>query len=294
MTNFDLILLYYDNPKILHNWMYRLFNFTDYLKYKDRSNIIIADSGTPKEKRQATVEVLKSFSDIKKCIYAVADTEEIRKKVPDNVDARPASHAYNMAVLDISKADIIFTSVIGHLFSPRYFERILAIHILEDDAVVLPKRFDLECSDYHEKYYDKAWVELQKFQWLPSGGWPDMSVRRKWLVEIGGYDENYITIAPVDMDCGARLTSKLDQGSGAEFLFPEKGKYNSLGLTFIQPFYRNEVFSLTCNTYGNHTPKDSPRRQLGYQAGERYYLENWGIIERNKNRIPIKYEIIDY
>jgi hypothetical protein len=290
----DLVLLYYDKPQILRNWFTRLFNHSDFLKYSKFFNIIIADSGTPRENVNNTISVLDEFKHIKNCIYARAETEEIRKRVPEGIDARPACHAFNMATLDVSKADLIFLSVIGHIFTPKYFERIIAIHLQNEKAIVLPRRFDLECNIYHDQLANSPYTELKKFAFLPSGGWPDMSLRRKWIEEVGGWDENYITIAPVDMDIGSRLTGKLDNGLPSEALFTYKGKFDNLGLDFIQPYIEDEVLSLTCNTYSGHTPTGDSRRQKGYDMGIKYYLDHWGEIKRNQNRIPVQHEIVEY
>jgi hypothetical protein len=294
---FDLVLLYYDNPKLLSNWFKRLLEHSDYLKFaKNRSKIIIADSGTPLDKIE---ESLKLFATIKlyaqtilgiDVVYLRADTDELRKQVPPEIDARPACHAYNMAI-DYSNAEIIYTSVIGQIFSPKYFEKTLLLHIKDEKAVVLPQRFDLDHPEYHESHFSDSWTDvLNKGKLNPSGGWPDMSVRRKWLNEVGGYDENYITIAPVDMDMGSRLTGKLDDGTPSERLFPGKQAYINLGLNIYKPFDPFTIMSLTCNQYKGHAATESPRRQLGYQKGIEYYLQMWGKIKRNENRIPIKYK----
>ncbi len=294
MNKFDIILLYYDNPKLLRNWFNRLLFHSDYLRFHKLSRIIVADSGTPLDKLE---ESILTYQDVitfdvnihLNTVYLRAETEEIRKLVPPEVDARPACHTYNMA-LDYSSADIIYTSVIGQIYSPKYFSRTLAIHLQDDKAVVLPQRFDLDYKDYHEKGYNDNWEYLISSNVLKvSGGWPDMSVRRKWLQEVGGWDENYITIAPVDMDLGSRLTGCLDDASSSERLFTNKEKFNNLGLKLYKPYDVHEVISLTCNQYDGHTPTESPRRQLGYQKGIEYYLNNWGKIKRNENRTPIQY-----
>jgi len=289
----DLILLYYDKPFVLDNWFRRLLKHSDFLKYKNIFNIIIADSGSPVDKIDDTLNVLKKYKNYCSIIYCRADTDEIRKKVPEGIDARPACHAYNIASLEISKADIIFTSVIGQIFTPQYFNSIILEHIKNENAVVLPKRFDLDCDIYHEKLVEADFSEIEKYPRIPSGGWPDMSVRRKWIQEVGGWDENYITIAPVDMDIGSRLTGKLDNGMPSEFLFTFKPKFDNLNLDFIQVYKPHEVYSLTCNQYPGHIKKGDDRRQKGYDLGIEYYLNNWGKIIRNSNRQPIKYKIYE-
>ena len=300
IKSFALVLLYYDNALLLKKWLRRLYFHSDYIKFVDKATIIVADSGTPYDKISDTQDAIEDFKlhdlneeDYEKvCIlYARADTDAIRKTVSSHIDARPACHAYNMACLDISKSDLIYTSVIGQIFTPKYFEQTLLLHLQDEKAVVLPKRFDLDCNDYHENYYNKDFSELKKFKFLPSGGWPDMSVRRKWIQEVGGWDENYITIAPVDMDLASRLCGKLDDGTESNRIFPQKSKFNNLGLNFYQPFVEDKILSLTCNTYKGHIHTNDSRRQLGYEIGLKYYLENWGKIKRNENRIPLKYII---
>lgn len=282
--------MYYDNPKILNNWIYRLLYLSDYQKYKHKSKIIIADSGTPEYKIEETIDVIKKIPALN-TTYLRVEGEHIRNKVPDNLEARLYCHAANAAILDYSSADLIYTSGIGHIFTPNYFEKTLAIHIKNERACVLPARFDLNYSEYHSKDYDKSFEQISQYL-VPGGGWPDMSMRRKWFEEIGGYDENYTTIGPVDMDMGSRLTGKLDNGAPSEMLFSNKGPYNNLGLDFIQPFEHNQILSVTCNQYPGHRKKDDSKRALGYEIGTKYYLENWGKIRRNENRLPIKYNII--
>jgi len=295
IQSIDLTLLYYDNPEILKHWFHRLSFYSDFIDYLNRINVIIADSGSPLDRVGESLEIVNQQPErIKSRItYARAETEEIRKNVPEGVDARPACHAYNMAQLDISKADLIIMSVIGHIFTPKYFTGHIAEHIKNSNACVLPKRFDLDCNDYHTNYWFKSFEEVIKFPLIPSGGWPDMSVRRRYLQEIGGWDENYTFISPQDMDIGSRLTGKVDNGQSSEILFTFKEKFNNLGLEFIQPF-RENFFSLTCNTYGNHRPKNDPKRLKGHEIGTKYYLENWGKIIRNENRKPIDYKILDF
>lgn len=292
MKTFDLILSYYDKPEILYNWFYRLINFSDFEKFIDRSNVIIADSGTLLNNIQSSFKIVEQLPEKyrKKVIYGRVETTETRKKVPEGIDPRTMCHSYNMAALEISKADVIITSVIGQVFSPKYFEGHVKEHIKDEKALVLPKRFDLLINDYHSKHYTSSWDTITKFPLQYSGGWPDASIRRKWIQEVGGWDENYITISPVDMDMGSRLSGKLDNGMNSEWLFPDKGYYNNLGLNFHQPFDIFEICSLTCNTYNGHIDKEDNRRQKGYEMGLKYYLENWGVIKRNVNKKLTHYD----
>ncbi len=296
-NSFDICLLYYDNPLLLKNWLNRIFYYSDYFKYSNnRSKIIIADSGTPLDKLEESLKVYTRFKtevsyyhkiDI---IYLRVETEEIRKKVPKHISARPASHTFNVACLDYSKADIIYVSVIGHIYSPKYFERTLAIHLQDNRAVVLPQRFDLDYKEYHEIGYNDKWEDIvTKHKLINSGGWPDMSVRRKYLEEIGGWDENYITISPIDMDLASRLGNFLDDGTKSNRLFTSKPEFINLGLTLYKPFDINTIISLTCNQYKNHIDTNDSKRQIGYNLGIQYYLEHWGEIHRNINRQPLQY-----
>jgi hypothetical protein len=291
-NSFSIILLYYDNPILLNNWFIKLFIHSDFFKYSKFANIIIADSGTPLNKLEESLNCYNTFknNEFNNITYLRAETEELRKLVPPEIDARPACHTYNMA-LDYSQADIIYTSVVGHIYSPKYFSRTLAIHLQDDRAVVLPQRFDLDYLDYHEKGFNDNWEDIiTKHKLISSGGWPDGSFRRKWALKIGGFDENYITIAPVDMDFYSRLGNFLDDGTPSNRIFPNMPQYNSLKLNFYQPFDINEIISLTCNQYKGHTETNSPRRQLGYEKGLEYYLKMWSQIKRNEQRIPIKFK----
>lgn len=288
----DLVLLYYDKPEILKNWFVRLVQYSDILRFLDRMNIIIADSGSPLDKVEASLAIVREQpTEIqRKVIYARAETTEIRKRVPEGVEARPQSHTYNMAVMDISKADVVIGSVLGHIFTPRYFNGHFAEHLKDDRAIVLPRRFDLDCLDYHTNWFNVPWERIRQFPFLPSGGWPDFSVRREWFLEIGGWDEYYTFIAPADMDFGSRLCGKLDNGMPSQFLFTFKDEFRNLGLHFSQPF-RDDFLSLTCNTFAGHLPKNSPTREKGHQIGTKYYLEHWGEIKRNGERKAIEHRL---
>jgi hypothetical protein len=300
MKTFELVLSYYDSPTILNNWLYRLINFSDFKKFEKYGRIIIADSGTPRESLDKSLEVAKSLlnSTSFKWVYLRSETEHLRNVVPFEFPARMMNHAFNNVVLDYSDSEVIIISNVGVIFSPDYFNGHIVEHLKNDRAVVLPSRYDLFSDTYHDIGYMEPWSEVIKGNVQPSGGWPDMSVRRKWLVEIGAWDEWYQFIAPIDMDLGSRLTGKLDNGYPSELLFrdpcsrfysPNKSSYNNLGLDFVQP--SNLTFiSLTCNTYKGHIT--SEKRKKSYDYGEEYYIKNWGKIKRNEDRIPTKFEII--
>jgi len=291
----DLVLLYFDNQIILRNWFHRLAFHSDFQQFEKYCNVYIADTGTPLDKIEESLKVCNYQQHWlkKKIIYIRAETEEIRKQVPSVMDARPMCHVKNLIALDISKADVILTSMIGHIFTPKYFNGHFVEHIKDPKAVVLPKRFDLFSDTYHTDGFKLPFSEIIKGDIKSSGGWPDMSVRRRWLVECGGSDEFYKAISCDDMDLGSRLTSKCDNGQPSEILYPEKGHFNSLNLNFIQPF-RDDFFSLTCNTYSGHVAKNNSRRQLGYELSIKHYLENWGSVHRNHNRKPLDYKILDF
>jgi len=294
MKTFDLVLMYYDKPDVLYNWLHRLFNQSDFLKFQSRAKVIICDSGTPSDKVQASLDiVIQEFPAYLDIIdYLRCETEEIRKSVSEGISPRPMAHAYNVACLDHSQADVVVTSNIGFVFSPKYFTGHVAEHLKNPRAVVLPARFDLFSDNYHSENFKLPWdelVSLEQNNIKPSGGWPDMSINRNWLRQVGGWDEWYVTIAPIDMDLGSRLTGKLDTGQPSEMLYPEKGHYPNLGLDFVRPS-RQDFISLTCNTYPGHIAKEDPARQRGYEMGIKYYLENWGKIPRNIDRKPLKYE----
>ena len=295
MKSLDLMLLYYDKPGILKNWLYRLAFKSDFLKFSNRIRIIVTDTGTPWDKISESLKLIQYLPDAvrKRVTYIRCETEEIRKRVPPEIDARPMCHAKNVIALDYSEADVILTSMLGNVFSPDYFGGHIAKHLIDPKAVVLPKRFDLFSNSYHTEGYKAEWEEVLKGDIRPSGGWPDVSVRRHWLKEIGGWDESYIAISPDDMDMGSRLTGKLDNEAPSEALFTLKGHFNNLGLTLYQPYYPT-FYSLTCNTYPGHVAKEDPRRQRGYEIGIQHYLANWGVVKRNENRVPIKYDILDF
>ena len=141
--------------------------------------------------------------------------------------------------------------------------------------------------------YNLPWEEIMdKGPLQTSGGWTDMSVRRKWLYEIGGFDEKFIAVGVADMDTGSRLSGKVDNGQPSEILFSEKGKFNNLGLNFCQPFEKN-FFSVTCSSYPGHLAKEDLSRQKAIELNTQYYLKMWGIVHRNENRVPIKYKILE-
>jgi hypothetical protein len=213
--------------------------------------------------------------------------------VPLDRDARPRCHAKNVIALNYSEADVILTSMIGQVFSPDYFNGHISKHILDPKAVVLPERFDLFSETYHVDGFKQTWEEVLKGNIQPSGGWPDMSVRRRWLEEVGGYDETFIAISPDDMDMGLRLTGLLDNGAPGNYLFPQFGHFDNFGLNLYRPNY-STFFSLTCNTYPGHVAKNNERRQNGYNFGIKHLEKNWGVIKRNKDRIPLEYKVLDF
>lgn len=293
----DIALIYYnsveyDNSNILNNLLYRLYNLTDYLDYKDLLNFTIIDSGSTDIQLEKTLEVVNKWNSIKKIGYIYCDTSEIRKTVPKEMICRPFSHVANIGMKN-STADVYMICVIGQLFSKDHFKNILAQHISNNKAVLLANRFDLDCLEYHDKYFDMPFDELIKtFPIKRGGGWSDFSCRREHLLAIGGFDEEYITIAPNDMDIGSRLTGKLDNGMPSEMLYPDKGAFTNYGLDFIQPNTHNFI-SLVCNQFKNHIDKTNVNRQLSYNHGIEYYLKNWGIIERNKEKkFIVDYKII--
>ena len=320
INTFDIMLNYYDTPQLLRNWLHRVIHFSDFKKFAKRSKIIIADSGTPIDKLDESLSVVEeAFKSVPyNYAYLRLESDEIRKSVPERFDARMQVYAYNMVILDYSTADMIIVNNVGNIVSPDYFNGHVIEHVKSDRAVVLPKRYDLFSDTYHTEGYKLPWSEVVKGDLHPSGGWPDLSVRRQWYVEIGGWDEWFKFVSPFDMDLGSRLTGKLDNGQPSEWLiqfigydddqmktlsFKSLGHYNNLGLDFVQP--ENPTFiSLTCNSYSGHgdfvfvDPKSKfagmrvGKRKEAYDWGYKYYIKNWGKIKRNAHRIPSKFDVI--
>jgi hypothetical protein len=224
-------------------------------------------------------------------IYLRTETDEIRRKVDPKHSARINNHAFNNAVLDFSKSDMIIINNVGVIFSPDYFKTHIAEHVKSDKVVVLGRRFDLFSDTYHEGGFKLPWEEVLKGNIKLSGGWPDLSVKRNWMVEMNGWDEWYQFAAPADMDIASRLTGRLDNGQPSEQLYVENyGPYANLGLGLIQP-YTPTFMSLTCNTYKGHVP--TADRIISYNYGVEYYQKNWGKIYRNENRIPTEYVVVE-
>lgn len=279
MLTLDAVLLYYDNPTILDHLFARTINHSDILRFKKYIRFIIADTGTPIENVEATKEVVQKWSNQLSIDYVRLETDHIRARVPEGLSDRPASHGLNTVLREVSEADIFMTIMIGQVLTPNYFSNLFAEHMKHPRAVILPKRFDLKCPEYHEKYYDVPFDQIDRSKMVPSGGLPDMSVRREFLLDTGGWDESYITIAPSDSDMCSRLCGKLDNGMPSEALHPDKGAFNNYGLEFVQPFSPN-FFSLVCNTYKNHVEGES--RKKSYDIAYQIYLDRWGIVNRNE------------
>lgn len=294
----DIVILYYNNPHMLRNCLTRLYNHTDYIKFKKSLHIIIADTGTPLENIKSTTDVVSEFNKISEITYFRINSDEIRSSVLPPLIARPASHVFNVALYKVCKRDIMLTCMIGQVFVPKYFSYILAQHMQHPNAVILPKRFDLFNDEYHIDLYDKSFetffnVCVERNQIKPSRGLPDVSCRREHLIAVGGWDLDYKTIAPIDMDICSRLTGKLDNGMPSEWLYPNKGPFKSLGLEFVQPYIPNEFFSLVCNTYKGHISSED--RNISYENGIQIYLNKWGVVQRNSQKEidNIEYEIIE-
>lgn len=298
INTFDIMLNYYDTPKLLRNWLYRVIHHSDFRKFSKRAQIIIADSGTPLDKLSESTQIVEeAFKEAPTLnyVYLRLQSEELRKTVDEKHAVKMQVHVYNTAILDYSTADMMIVSNVGNIVSPDYFNGHVAEHIKSDRVVVLPKRFDLFSDTYHDEGFTLPWEEIMKGDVRPSGGWPDLSVQRKWYQEIGGWDEWFKFISPFDMDLGSRLTGKLDNGWPSEALFPGMPPFSNLGLDFVQPF-RPTFLSLVCNSYGGHQGfKDGQRegkRKFSYDYGIEYYKANWGKIKRNEGRVPMKFDII--
>lgn len=291
MITLDLAILYYDNPKFLRNLLTRMYNHTDLLRLKKYINVILTDSGTPIENVPKTVDVLEEFKDRYKITYVRCETEDVRKKVPEGMSDRPASHALNVACREIATGDVFGTFMIGQVPTPTYFSNVLSIHQKSDRAFLLPKRFDLKTSDYHDRLFDVPFDQLNRDEMVPSGGLPDASVRREHWLAVGGWEEDIITIGPNDSDFCSRMTGKLDNGMPSEALHPHMGPFNNYGLEFVQP-HSPSFFSLVCNTYGNHIEGDV--RKKTYDWAYKVYLDKWGIVKRNEGYPKIGFKVIEY
>lgn len=291
MITISICLAYYDSPKLLNNFLTRLYNHTDFLKFKKNIELIISNDGTPKNKMQNTIDVINKFDYKPRHIWC--DTGPlvpgVKEKGFGGTVERFVCHNLNYAAEYVSNADVFCTAMIGQVFCENYFSRLLSYHIKYDNIILLPKRYDLIANNYHDELYDKPFNELKKYPFQPSGGWPDCSIRRKYILEVGGWDEEYQFIAPTDMDFGSRMCGKLDNGMPSEWLYPNKGPYNNYGLNFMQPD-DNSFISLVCNEYKDHMGKSE--REKSYNYGIDIYLKKWGIIKRNENKQPMNFEIL--
>jgi hypothetical protein len=298
MLTFDILLLYYDNPITLRNWLARLLHHTDYLQYADRSNIIVADTGTPLERIPATLEVLRAWKHLKKPIYFRANTEQIRTLIPPGAEPRPSSLTYNIA-MRMSQADLLFYSILPHIYLPHYFGTALAMHEANPRLFLQPLQFRLTSQTYHLFYYDRPFDEA-----LLSGiserynGMPDPSVRREHVLAVGGWEEEIITWGMSDIDICTRLTGKTDMGIPAHVWYQAwtgkpRAPYPHYGLELCRA-YSPTFYSLFCKEYPGSMPYGSPCRNLGAAHSMNVYLKKWGIIPRNQQRVPITYQVYDY
>lgn len=287
----DIILIYYDNPVLLNNLLYRMFFYTDYIKYKKYLKFIIADSGTPKENIDKTLEVVDRWKDKIDIIYFWCETSEIRKEAIDKgLLDRPSPFAQNIAAKDISTADVLLFSVIGMVYTPTYFENVFLIHMKDKKAFLQPRRYDLEDFDYHDKHFNIPFEKLDMKKRVGGGGFPDVSLRREYYLDVGGQDERFIIPWATDMDFSVRMTAKMDNGSSCFMYFPNQPYFKDYGLNFIQPS-KEDFFSLTCNLYKGHVHKSDRKSSIEY--GNELFLNSWGIIKRNENsKYKVDYEIL--
>jgi hypothetical protein len=296
---FDILLLFYDNPVALHNWMARLLLQTDYMQFADRSEIIICDTGSPRDRIEDNLQVVRRWAPYKRAIYLRAGTDEIRAALAKTgTHARPSASCFNISMREISQADVVVHSVVSNVFLPNYFGQMLALHQANSRIFLQPKQYRLHSPLYHRLFYDQSIQRaLASGTIEPCNGLPDFSVRREHVLAIGGWDEDYVSWGMSDIDLCSRLCGMIDFPVPAHewhqnaFGQPRE-PYNHYGLTHCMPD-APALFSLICKDYPNYLPDNDSSRVVGVQETMPIYLKKWGQIQRNQGRPKLNYEVYD-
>lgn len=297
--SFDILLLYYDDPVTLDHFLARTLLQSDFMQFADRGNIIITDTGSPRDNVDDTLRVLRRWAPYKRAIYVRPDTEAIRAAAPPGTHARPSAYAFNICTNQISRADVIVHAILGNIFLPTYFNDLLKLHEEQPRVFVQPKQHRLHSKMYHQMFFDqpieRALTSGQVTEW---NGLPDFSVRREHLQAVGGWDQDFITWGMTDIDLASRLCGMIDHPIPAHVWFQNhfgtpREPYANYGLTHVMPNTRR-LFSLICNDYGKHLPDNDASRMNGLKLTMELYLSRWGVIERNKNPQVMTYRVYDY
>lgn len=295
---FELVLLYYDNPKALDAWLARYTEQTDLceMAWPDGStplgHLTIADTGSP---NWDGLEVLRKRWGSARARYIRADTEEIRKRMPPDIHCRPTSWVMNLAT-DYTKADVMIYSVLGSIPPQTWFRDVLREHEANERILLQAKQHRLHSATYFKEDYNKPPKEaFARGQMSETTGMPDFSVRRKHLVEIGGWDESMVAWGMVDIDLCSRFTGKMDTGIMAHEWVKSRTNvdvppYKNLGLELRQPGPKG-MWSVVCNDYDGALPQADVRRDVAAQLTMSQWLGMWGVIGRNYGRVPCKHEV---
>ena len=293
---FDLVLIYHDNPMALDRFFARLYQQTDFLSFGDRANFLICDTGTPREKLTATLEVCRRWQSRKRPILVRAETTAIRQSFPPDVDVRTVPLAANIAVLDVSKADVVVHAILSNLFVPAYFTEVMALHAQDPRLFVQPFQYRLVIADGQDSDTVRPLGEtLAAGKMEPAGGLPDFSVRREHIAAIGGWDEEFLPWGMCDIDLCSRLTGKIDLGVPAEqwhqgWCGRPKEPYQNYGLTFVRPL-KPDFCSLISHEYIGRAPQNSIGRQNALRFTLKRYVDMWSVVQRNAIRRSVNYEV---
>lgn len=292
--SFELVLIHYHNPKTLRNWLQRHLNLTDLGKYLDsgQGHVTIADTGS--DDITETLELLAGCMGDNEYRVIHTNTSEIRQRVPPDICCRPAAFAANLAT-DYSDRDLIIYSIIGSVPQSDHFSKVLSFHEDQERLFLQADQFRLESPTYHVQDFTLPFREaLLRGTVVATTGMPDWSVRRKWLQEIGGWDESYIAWGMVDIDLCCRFTGRIDTGQPAhEWMAGQglpMGGYTNLGLKFCKP-EAADLCSIVCQDYdGVHSYTDGTRG-MATKITMAQFLGQWGVVKRNFHRQPIKHEV---
>lgn len=270
---YDVVLVYYESPAALEHWLWRLRQRTDF-----DGGLTICDTGSRNIDRE--LRLAKTYG----AAYVHCDTKEIRANGPAGADVRPVACCANQC-LDRSNADVIFWSVLGSLHKPDFFSRCMALHE-QQDALIQPTQYRIICKDFAARHWQKPFTELLSAgEIYATCGTPDWSCRRKHLVDMGGWNEEYVTWGMVDIEIFCRLTGCTDMGVPAHERWGRyiKTPYKNVGLPLLRP-KPPDLYTLVCHDYGGHKPYGTPTRDKALYKSFEIFLCNWGNVNHDRQR----------
>ncbi len=349
IPTFSILLTCYECPEAVRKWLKLLLD-SDFVRMIGAcSSVLIIDTGSG---RETHLEMQKICDDGYAAILQAGkrgrlpplgllwlDTRKWRevaggvcqRVMGGECDVRGAVLGMNVG-LDVLTGelagDVLQYSTVGHCWSERYFERMLAWHAGNERVLVQPRQYEVIARE-------RSWRDRGMMSPFPLGrgagfggrnvgagdivieatGMPDFSVRRKWVEQVGGWDEDYLCWGMPDIDLCVRLTGKLDDGAPAEQYWKDwhadvggggrigvgrcglvregvgslapaganllPPRFDGLGLEFVRPM-EAEYYSLVKNDYAGHVADGDEKRWRGAMLGMKVFFEKWGSVGRGR------------